>query len=143
MTTTTKIKYSLMSKASGELVGYTTSSNKGNEYCVDFTYTLQLHEDNTWLVDSPEHALWVLYNPTEWYNADLETPKHDLNPDEFIVVKLESIITITEQPVSIPTKKEIYGTFDKSAVDLLSSDTSPYEYNLYALKEYLRIKNKE
>ena len=103
----TIVKYALLHKASGTILGFTTSSNHGAEFSNDTSYYLEKDSDQQWLVVSPEQAEYVRLNNTPWYNAGYNTPVNNFKPNELEVVKL--VQTIASKPVKVkfPTVKTV------------------------------------
>lgn len=100
--------YCLKHKASGELIGYYTSSNNPGDDCVDVQYVLTegVTDGRLWYVDDKYQAEYVRNFSTSWYNAGHDTPTHDFDADELEVVEVEITQKVTPVEVSIPTLKE-------------------------------------
>jgi hypothetical protein len=93
------VKYGIRKIGEAMPVSYWTSSNEGGDFCCSEEYKLHhkyYEDENIWSVSSFEQAEYVLHNSTEWYNAGMSTPNHDLDPDLYEVVKVEMIITKVE-----------------------------------------------
>ena len=84
----TIIKYALKYVKSNTLLGFNIQSNGDEDFCNDLQHSLDIHEDNIWLVDKIEMAEYVKNNSTEWYNAGYNTPSHQFKPNELEVVKV-------------------------------------------------------
>ena len=105
-----KNKYGLMHKPTRRALGFSTSSNAGGDFCVETQHILELSSDKMWVVDNPKHAEWVRLNPTQWYNADYDTPTHDFDSDDLQVVRINVEIKVDVEPteVAIPTPYEFF-----------------------------------
>lgn len=138
----TQTKYALKNKKTSKLIGYHQRSNHGAEFAIDITIKLDEKANNVWLSPSAEHVLWVLHNPTQWYNADMETPNHNLDPKDYMVVKYEETIEVTDVDVTIPTFQEISAFLEYTVEPFgkLCRDVG-YEYSLFLLHEYYKKKS--
>ena len=87
------------------LVGVSTRSNEGGEFCGDVQYLLDLSGDTPWIVEDALTAAWVRENSTEWYNAGYETPTNEYDPESMEVVAIEIHVKKVEQP-NLPTHDE-------------------------------------
>ena len=142
MSTKPELKFALRDKVSKRLVGFSTSPNGSDaEFCGEETTTLSLYDDVVWYAKTPEHAQWVLENPTPWYNSDYEAPEHSLEPEGFEVVCIETRITEYPKP-SIPTFEEMMAF--KYAVEnpghlalMLKPENTDRTYSKYDLDRYL------
>ena len=117
----TIIKYGLLHKKSGKIIGFETLSNSDGAYCVGVKYELDHYVNNQWLVDKPEHAEYVRNHSTEWYNAGYDTPNHSYKNSELEVIKI--IQTINVESVKIPTYKEY--------IELKRKKISEKDYEFY------------
>jgi len=94
------------------LVYFRITENQGDG--VRFTHRLELPESQSkeiaplWLVDHPEHALWVLHHPTNWFNANYSSPSHSLSPEECAIVKVIQTQKIMAHNCSIPSDLGFY-----------------------------------
>ena len=128
------IKYGLKLKKTNELLKYFIDANyDGNDLCVDESYALTTHGDHDWLVDSMDKALYVMYNSTEYYNAEYETPTHYYNPEDLEVVKVKQIIEEETVPVKIVKVKL---TEEAEEMDLIPNYTGSIQKdNFYMIGE--------
>jgi hypothetical protein len=141
-----KIQYGLRHKESGEILGHSTASNDGMDFCGDVSVSLTRYsDDGYWLVDTIENAEYVRHNSTEWYNAGFSTPNHDYEPDELEIIRVKTIIS--EEPISfkIPTFEEYaeekYADSDPRHLDYIKrciAEGQDVHYSLYDLQELLR-----
>ncbi len=84
----TIIKYGLMIIKTNHMLTVSPEPNSNGYACIDISCNLGNNRENTiWLVDHANNAEYVRRNPTEWYNADHDTPAHDYEPEELKVVK--------------------------------------------------------
>jgi len=136
------IKYAL--RKNGRLVGFDTDSNE-EDFRISTIYYLEASSDQTWYVDTPEHAEYVRQNNTEWFNADYETPSHRFSPDELEVVRVENT-HIEKIDVNIPTYEEMIKFLHRdepyTMQSLLGEMDDDSEYSLYDLREMMMHKNK-
>lgn len=100
MKTTNTVKYGIMDTKTGELLTFYVSSNIGGYACVENEYSLSHHDDDVWLVDDIATAQKAIEVDTPWYNADYNTPSHniEISPKTHKVVKVEitQVITVLE-----------------------------------------------
>lgn len=82
----TLIVYGLL--LNGELLGFSTSSNSENDFCVDIQYKLEKYSDNVWLVAEREIAENAAITDTEWFNADYHTPSNPYVENNLTVVEV-------------------------------------------------------
>ena len=146
-------KYGLRNKSNGKLIGYSTQSNAGGESCRDEQYLLDTDQEKLWLVDEPEHAEWVRWNSTEWFNAGYETPTHPSNwdSDMWEVVTVEIVVKCDQVKVQIPTMREyLKQNYEKEQPDhykyclkMLEEEGREFNYSLYDLREWLAKKKAE
>ena len=95
-------KFGLANKITGELIKYEVYPvPAGSDSCGDMVYALCDNGDFDWLVDDSIAAEYVRTHSTPWYNANHDTPKHSINPDDYRVV--EVIIQLKPVDVSLPT----------------------------------------
>ena len=143
--------YGLKHKESGNLIKFFTTSNRGGDFCVDYSYNLVEDNDNgdlgsLWLVNDPLIAEYVRNFSTKWYNAGMESPYHNFKPEELEVVKV--VIETSTIEVKIPTVEELliskYGKGGRYE-DLntlnwclkgIKSGSIESSYDLYELLEY-------
>ena len=96
--------YTLRHRTSGKLVRFDTSPNE-EAMCVPEQHRLHLTGANLWKVDTPEEVLWVLRNPTPYYNASHNTPTHAFIESEWEVVRVQKKVVANEKwtqtPVSV------------------------------------------
>jgi hypothetical protein len=138
------IKYGLFSKETKKLVGYVSQHNEPGDN-VSNSYSLDLYSDDKWLVDTPEHAEYVRLNSTEWYNADIETPENNIDPETLDVVKVEIETNYEKVNVKIPTFKELmeyeYKNDNPSHYHYILEELNKnpeMKYSLYELNDYLK-----
>jgi hypothetical protein len=143
-----KNKYALRQKSTGELVGFTISSNEGGDFCNGEQYILEVGEEKLWLVDDPQQAEWVRLNSTDWYNAGYDTPTHYFDePDDFEVVAIDIPINTKPVEVSIPTPydffKAKYAKKEPKHWEYLQErlKTEDLRYEWYDLKQQKRKKS--
>lgn len=71
------VGYAIRHKPSGKLLGFSTVSNDGGEFCEAVSYSLELNADNTWVTYRRDVAERVAKNgPTPWYNASFDSPEY-------------------------------------------------------------------
>lgn len=147
------LKYGLREKKTGKLVGLNARANSEDCDGVSVTYTLSKYADGgAWLVDEPEHAEYVRQNSTEWYNAGVDTPENDFEPNELEVVRVKQEVNLVK--VKIPTVAQ-YFKLRYLRKDLKYYNPAHYEacikdllkrgikYSLYELKELQSEMRKE
>ena len=125
------IKFGLVLKKTGELVGFTTSPNEGDD-CCGICYELDDTSDRKWLVDSAEHAEYVRKFTTPWYNAGYDTPINEYDKDELEVVKVTQVIEPTKDFRSVPSMEEY--------LKVMYEKDDPNHYS-YIMEEYKKHKD--
>ena len=107
-------KYGLRHKKTGKILGVSSSSNEGQDFCGDVSFRLSLHSDVMWSVDTLLNAEYVRNFSTEWYNADYTAPTNEFEPEELEVVEIAIETTVACIEAKIPTFDEYlkikYGT---------------------------------
>jgi len=105
-------KYGLRLKKTGQLLGVSTTSNEGSDFCGDVSHWLEAPGKytsyDTWLVDDLLRAEYVRNFSTPWYNAGYATPGHDFEADELEVVSIEVSVNVESENISIPSVYELY-----------------------------------
>lgn len=143
------VKYGLRHKETGKILGVSSSSNEGREFCGDVSFRLTLHSDIMWSVDTVLNAEYVRNFSTEWFNADYDTPTNEFDAEELEVVEIAIETTVDCVEVKIPTFEEYlkikYGTpgakyYDKDHYEYVLSDVRKHgydkpSYSLYDLME--------
>jgi len=137
MTDTIVKKYRLRDKKTKKVLEYSWTSNKEGNFCVPSTCELHKSWDgNKWLIDSPTRAEYIRNFSTEWYNADYDTPNHDLKPEELEVVEVILIEKVKPVKVApVPTYKE----FIKEMYE--EENPGHYEYLLNEIRAYPHLRN--
>lgn len=100
MKTTNTVKFGIMDMKTGELLTYHVSSNADSYACVPDEYSLSTNDDNVWLVNDLDVAQKAIDVNTPWYNADYETPSHDIKVSskthKVAKVEITQVITVLE-----------------------------------------------
>ena len=143
------IKYGLRHKKAGKILGVSSHSNEGQDFCGDTSFRLTLYSDIMWSVDNILNAEYVRNFSTEWYNAGYTTPTNEFDAEELEVVEIAIETTVGCVEVKIPTFEEYlkikYGTpgtkyYDKNHYEYVLSDIRKRgdenpSYSLYDLLE--------
>lgn len=71
--------YGLYSEKKECLLGFNSRSNSDGDFCVGVAFELSCYfgGDNLWVTPKKEIAEKVAKSPTEWFNADYESPEWD------------------------------------------------------------------
>lgn len=134
------VTYALRLKDKNELLGFSVASNGDADNADSVSYSLSLYEGNVWEADSAEHAEWVRWNSTKWYNASHGTPINGFNPDTLEVVEI--VKTVKPVEVSLPSFKEVMLKMDELHGENSHAyfvDNEDYEqvYTVYQLHQYV------
>ena len=143
------IKYGLRHKKTEKILGVSSSSNEGQDFCGDVSFRLTLHSDIMWSVYDLLNAEYVRNFSTEWYNAGYATPTNEFEPEELEVVEIAIETTVACVEVKIPTFEEYlkikYGTpgtkyYDREHYEYVLSEVKRNgnrdpKYSLYDLME--------
>ena len=95
------IKYGLKLKGQEEPLQYDVLVNDPQDFCSDMQYYLCELGTNYWTTDTFEKALYVMYNPQEYYNAEYDTPTHHFKPEQLEVVQIKQMIETEEIPLKV------------------------------------------
>ena len=131
------IKYGLRVRGTEKVLGVNAQSNDGAEFCGSMAYSLDNHEDNMWLVDTIENALWVSKNTTPWYNASYDTPINNYVDKDIEVVEVEINVKVISNVVKLPSVEEVLKVIRKDDPLLPRLIEQVEEYSLYDYIEYL------
>lgn len=126
MSETTK-KFGLRHKASGKMLGVSTSANHCD--AVEISHTLYEGQEPLWLVNSATHAEYVRNFSTAWYNAGYSTPSHSFEAEELEVVEYEVTISVAPVEVRIPTVREFF------KIKYAKKEPQHYEYLMKLLDD--------
>jgi hypothetical protein len=159
---TKTIRYGLRYKKDGKLLSIHATSNAGGDFCVSVAYELvDWGDDNSWLVESPEHAEFVRHNSTPWYNAGYDSPINNYDAKDLQVVRVITEVEEEEVCVNLPAFEEMmrhmYNTEGHKYYDPRhyiyimneyekakgTSREKELYYDLFQLFEYLSDKEKE
>jgi len=127
-----EVKYGLWHKKEKCMLTVSTSSNDGSDFCTDISHSLTTYGDQVWYVDDPYIAEYVRNFSTEWYNANYETPNHDFDSDELMVVKVKVKTESYPEEHNVPTMEEYLEACYKY------SDPEHYKYCMEELRKHTR-----
>lgn len=120
--------YYIRDKESKKLMTFQYSSNDEGYACYSNSVYIRLSYDtyeSPYVLNSPEHALFVLHNNTPWYNSNYSTPSYsyssEYNPDRYEIIDTEGNVI----DVSMPTYK-----------DFLIHKSQKYKHYLKILETY-------
>jgi len=120
------IKYGLRIIETQEILRYEMNNNSSGDNVLT-TYVLSNSTDNIWTVDSIEHANYVKYNTTPWYNAGHDTPMNEYEPEELEIIKIVQEFNDIEQPNAPISNEEMIKYKGKKYNE--KSETIEYQIN--------------
>jgi len=124
-----KIYYGLKLKDKDEILGYIVESTDGDEFCNNTAYTLCDWEEQEWLVETYDKALYVQYNSTKYYCAGHDTPTHNFKPEQLEIVKITKIITYEIPKHPIIKKVKIKSDYNNKHIELKSKTSIDNNYD--------------
>ncbi|MGG6263082.1 hypothetical protein ACQ4M3_07365 [Leptolyngbya sp. AN03gr2] len=140
-------RYGILDLQTKTVISYRISMNRGDGIRERHTLELQNSKnDPLWLVNCPEHALWVLLHSTEWYNAGYSSPSHSLEPDNCAIVKVVLSQQISVQSCAIPSDRGFFEHKYKKHPQQFAEAKSHIEsgrlrYDLFDFCSYLQQEN--
>ena len=131
--------YCLVSKSTNKPVLYETTPTNSTNCCGEYQTDLYTEDKwneglEIWKAKSINHALWVIHNSTEWYNADYEKPGHELEPNDIRIVKRKVSVNVIEENITMPDYKQM-------VIDIVGEDNYRNEL-AYPNIDYYQWNNK-
>lgn len=146
-----EVVYGLRHIETRKLLCINRTSNEGSDFCgeytvkLDYPYSDEKFDQNTWYTDELYNAEYVRQYPTEWYNSDEKTPDHQFEPEELEVVEVQREVRTIQHIVKIPTfleymelrykdKERAHYDYVKKEYEKSPNYARSWTYNLYELQ---------